>query len=263
MIVRRMTRVRAAVALCLGLALIPTAARGQDGPGTADTDPEAAFSRANQAYEAGNFSDAAQRYEALLGAGYTGGWVHYNLGNAYWRMGQLGRAIAAFRRSEHALPRDGDVRANLAYARRATQDAMAPVEPAPLWRTLFFWHFGLNIRELAWMTLVVNLVFWSALAGRVLRPDSEAARWLTGLTAFLLLIVGGSLLWRTIWPATVAVVSQPEIAVHSGTHRDTVVRFRLHEGTEAQVLDTEGDWIRVELSDGKQGWVAKRDVELI
>jgi len=39
--------------------------------------------------------------------------------------------------------------------------------------------------------------------------------------------------------------------------------FILHEGTKVKVLDSVGGWRNVELPDGRQGWIAASDVELI
>ena len=39
--------------------------------------------------------------------------------------------------------------------------------------------------------------------------------------------------------------------------------FILHEGTKVKVLDGEGAWTNVSLSDGRQGWMKTDDIEII
>ncbi|MEE8410323.1 MAG: hypothetical protein V3T05_12000 [Myxococcota bacterium] len=51
--------------------------------------------------------------------------------------------------------------------------------------------------------------------------------------------------------------------MHSGTSADTVVRFKLHEGTEARVVDIEEDWVHIALPDSEQGWVASDGVAVL
>ena len=39
--------------------------------------------------------------------------------------------------------------------------------------------------------------------------------------------------------------------------------FVLHEGTKVTVLDSVGAWRNIRLSDGRQGWIAAGDIEII
>ena len=79
---------------------------------------------ANQRFERGEFAEAAQQYEALIGLGYQDAAVYYNLGNAYMEDGDLGRAILNYLRAEELSPRDPDIMANLALARSRTVDQL-------------------------------------------------------------------------------------------------------------------------------------------
>lgn len=225
--------------------------------------PATRFAEANRAYDAGRYSDAIAGYEALIKLGFDTGWLDYNLGNSYLRVGELGNAIAHFRRAIGDLPRNGDVRANLAFARQRTLDAITPPDVAPWQHTLFFWHYALSWRELAWGTGLVNALVWGLFIAMRLKPQMEALRWGFWLSFVMLVATAGSLAVRTLAPTTLAVVTQNEINVHSGTDRDTVVRFKLHDGTEMRLLDTQDNWARVELTDGKQGWVAINDIATV
>ena len=72
------------------------------------------MAEANRRVERGEFAEAAQQYEALIGLGYRDTAVYYNLGNAYLEDGDLGRAVLNYLRAEELSPRDPDVIANLA-----------------------------------------------------------------------------------------------------------------------------------------------------
>ena len=39
--------------------------------------------------------------------------------------------------------------------------------------------------------------------------------------------------------------------------------FILHEGTKVEILEHVGQWSRIELSDGRQGWMLSKDFEII
>jgi tetratricopeptide (TPR) repeat protein len=251
-----MTPKRRHTALCAAVALAtllpPSVAMA--------TGDQALFGRANAAYDEQNYAQAVADYEEILSHGSDSGWVYYNLGNSYLRQGHLGRAIAAYVRSEVRLPRNSDVRANLSYARAQARDALAPAEPSPVVRSLFFWHYALSYHELVYVTAAVHGLFWLALGLRVWYRQVAAWRLASYVLGTMWVAVGCSLLLRSRFPQEIMVVNNREIEVHSGTSYDTVVRFKLHEGTQGRVVDTEDTWLRIELSDGKQGWVPAGDV---
>ncbi len=223
----------------------------------------ALFDRANAAYAAQAYGQACDDYAALLGRGYDSAWLYYNLGNAYLRDKQLGRAIASYLRSSSRMPRDSDVRANLEFARAQTTDAVPPPEAGALTRLLLVWHYALNYYELVFVTAIVNGLFWLATGLALVYREHAAWRSVSLVLGMMLLMVGSSLAIRRLAPSTVMVVTADEIEVHSGTSYDTMVRYRLHAGTEGEVVDSEQNWLRIRLADGKQGWVAAGDVETV
>lgn len=226
------------------------------------TDPEL-FLRANQAYEEGDYRRAIALYRELLDRGHDDGHLHYNLGNALLRDGELGPAIAAYHRSLRRLPRDQDVKANLEFARRTTKDALAPPAPSPWVSTLFFWHFQMSRQELAWTVVVLNFVLWGLLALWLFRRGSELLPWLVGGVLLFLLGSGGSLLVHELWPRRVAVVLPPEVEARSGPGADAVVRFKLHAGTEVEVEDVTDGWVRIAGPNGEQAWLEDDRVAVV
>ena len=88
---------------------------------------------ANRLYEDGQFAQAAQAYQQLADQGFADSALFFNLGNAYFKQGDYGRAILNYRRAEQLAPRDEDIAANLALARaqRVDQFEENGEEPAP------------------------------------------------------------------------------------------------------------------------------------
>ncbi len=223
-----------------------------------------AFVHANEAFEAGRYGEAIANYRQLLAGGFENGHLHYNLGNAYLRNGELGHAIASYRRSLIFQPRDEDARANLEFARKSARDALAPPGPGATLETLFFWHFGLSRSELGTLVVVLNLVLWAVLILRLYRRASEYLRWFLMLLLLLLATTGTSLAIRHLWPRPVAVVVPQEIDVRSGTNVTAVVLFKLHAGTEVRVVDRREEALRIALPEkGKGGWIEAKHAELV
>lgn len=210
----------------------------------------------------GEVDAAVKGYEALVQEGIEDAQLSFNLGNAYVRQGQLGRAIAAYRSSEKLAPRDQDVRKNLELVRAQVSDAVTPPGPSAIATTLFFWHFALSTRESLIVAVLANLGLFLVLALRRV----GLARSLTpfALPTFIVLELLFVPSWgvKALAPSDVAVVRVPEAQVHASHQSDAVVRFVLHDGAEARVTERNDTWARIELADGKQGWVELNSVEL-
>jgi len=227
------------------------------------TPPEEVFWKANQNYDEGQVKVARDAYQSLIEGGVESGPLSYNLGNSLLRTGELGEAIAAYRRSLTLAPRDADTRANLNFARQSAKDAVAPPEPSALSRTLLFWHHGLSLAEKLWGAVLLNILFWGLLLLTRFRGRRELGNWLLLASGAPLVALVGSISMGVLAPQAVAVVLPQEITVYSGTSTESTVRFVLHEGTEAQVLDRVQGWVSLNLADGKRGWVQQSDVTVL
>src|SRR5271166_3461726 len=136
--------------------LLPGATRAEE-PGTR----QRTFLRALEVFDAAKTPDdyrqSATILESLLADGYRNGAVYYNLGNAYFRAGEYGRAIAAFRKAKPYRPRDPYLDANLRQALAIAPGRLS--EPAtPWWRHVLFWSGWLSFPEKAYGAFTVFLL---------------------------------------------------------------------------------------------------------
>ena len=255
----------AGLALYLSLLAAASPAPPAAPAGPPATAPQAAevWVRAKTAYEANDYSAAVELYRTLVERGHDGGYLHYNLGNAYLRSGELGHAIAAYLRARARLPRDEDLRANLEFARQSARDAIAPPAPTPLVATLFFWHFALSRAELAWLVAALNLLLWGTLALRLWRRELPGTKGGAALLLVLLLAAGGSLAVRYLWPARTVVVVPQEIPAHTAPDTESVTRFKLHAGSELRLRGRRDGWLRIALPGGEQGWIRSEWAEVV
>jgi len=226
-----------------------TAAREQD-------DIHSLLFRANQAYLEDRYEEAAGLYERIVERGQINGHVFFNLGNTYVRLGELGRAILNYRKASVLLPRDGDLKANLQYARSLAKDRIEEASPS-LWNTLAFWYFGMNLWELLIALVLFNLIFWSSALFNLYR-NSEWAKWSLWLSLLLTLVLGASAGMKATESFRNAggVLLEDEAPVRAGFSRNDTTLFVLHEGAEFTILDEEQGWWKIALADGKKGWVA-------
>src|SRR5450631_812344 len=111
---------------------------------------ERTFVRALETFDAaktpGDYHESAALLESLLADGFRNGAVYYNLGNACFRAGQYGRAIAAYRKAKAYRPRDSYLDANLRQALSVAPGRL-PEPPAPWWTHVLFWSGWFSFPE--------------------------------------------------------------------------------------------------------------------
>ncbi len=222
------------------------------------------FLQANQSYKSGDYKAAADGYEKLVAAGITNGELLYNLGNAYLKKGDNGRAILNYRKAELFMPRDADLEANLQFALGQTTDRIECGEGDSLVKTVCFWYAKLSCLELCYVFLAVNAVFWLLLIVKFFMYG-EMLGISVYISFFLSLLFGGSFsvkLYNTVYTRS-GVVLAGEVMVRSGTSPSDTVLFKLHEGAELAVAVEENDWLKITLCDGKKGWVQKSSIGIV
>ena len=223
---------------------------------------EEGFFKANQAYKVGDFQDAIEGYLRLIRSGHGGGHIYYNLGNAYFRAGQLGRAILEYERGQLLMPRDPDLNFNLSHARDQTRDAIE--ESHGFIETAFFWLKSFNLNELFWSFAILNLMLWAILIIRLFHK-SEWIYYILLLILSSWFVAGLSFGLKYYWISSDdrAVILQKEVNILAGPEEDDTVLFKLHEGTVVYQERSEDGWSLVRLPDKKRGWVKSKAIGLI
>ena len=59
------------------------------------------------------------------------------------------------------------------------------------------------------------------------------------------------------------IILAKKVSVVSSPSADSTEMFALHEGVKIQIIAQSGDFYRIRLSDGKDGWVAFDSLEII
>lgn len=236
--------------------------QGQSRPdynGGKSLDKAALFMEAQKNYKEGKYSQAARSFEKLLQDGSRNGTLYYNLGNSYFKMGMLGKAILSYRLAELYMPRNEDLNANLSYARQLTKDKIETKQLVSFLKRFCFWYSKLNIRELFIVFLIMHALFWIlALLKMVWR--NEYLNFMFFITLALTVVLGFSFAIKLYHHSydTDGVVLAKEVTVRSGNGINNTALFQLHDGAEFKITQQEGDWLKIELPDGKKGWVDSR-----
>ena len=243
------------------------AAAGQPGQGLLLDEASRFFQQASQLEDGGKdaelYRKAQIRFEKLVADGVVNGKLYYNLGNTYFRLHDLGRAVLNYRRALRYLPEDDNLRQNLLAARGQQQDRIEPRQEAMIAKTLFFWHYDLSPRSRLLLLAMANLALWGGLGLRVHRRRSP---WWPLVVALLLAtMMAGSLLHERFGRPAGGVLVAAETVARKGDGLAYGPSFTapLHSGLEFSLVEKRGEWLYIELADGRRCWVSTEDAEII
>ena len=229
---------------------------------SATVSPQTTFFHANALYKDGQYAAAAE-YEQLLHAGLRSGNLYFNLGNAYFKAEQRGKAILNYERARRLIPTDPDLDANLSYVQSLT--GAGACFPAVWQRLAFPLAHRMATDRLVWLVSVLSTGCFLCLS--VHRLWLRRPRWLVYLAvawgAVLLVALAslGEQAFAGDWTRQAVVIASGETPVRFEPATNGTVHFVLKEGSLVRIMDTREGWLQVARCDGRRGWVEKTVVE--
>ncbi|MCQ2347579.1 MAG: tetratricopeptide repeat protein [Paludibacteraceae bacterium] len=225
-----------------------------------------AFTEANEQYAAGNYADAATLYQQILSE-QPSAVVYYNLGNAYFKQGELAQAILAYERSLRLDPSNKDARHNLRFAESRITDNISDNQ------AFFLSTFLTNVRNRlqqstwTWLSIVAFALLMAGLLMFLL--TAEPAMRKTGFSvAVVMLLVSlfaffaARSLNRRDTAREEAVITQGVVNAKASPDRSGTELFTLHEGTKVRIEETLGEWCNISVGN-YQGWILLNNLERI
>ncbi len=221
------------------------------------TDPEAARDY---------YRKAILHYERLTASGVRNGKLYYNIGNAWFRLDDMGRAILSYKRSELYNPADPNLEQNIQFARSRRINRIEAQQRDRVFKTLFFIHYDVPTRVRFGIFLGAFVLLWSAAIVAVFHRRGWVRTLIISLTVVCIVFLV-SLIWEKISltrnPA--GVVTAPEVVARKGDAETYQPSFTapLYSGTEFGLLERRTDWWYIELEDGARCWIPSWGGELV
>ena len=230
--------------------------------------PDQLMKQGDMLYQQAKFAEAAAAYEKVLSAGYVNGDLYYNLGNAYYKSGDIPAAILNYERARRLSPGDDDLQHNLQLANLMIIDR---IEPTP---RLFVWDAWDNIKgwfSLKGITLLMYACYLLVLAAvavllLVRTYALRKAAMIAGAGCLLLFLFTLTVFFARVSDVTRtddAIVRAQIVTVKNSPDEKSSDAFVLHGGVKVRIIDHLGAWTKIRLVDGKQGWMPESAAEVI
>lgn len=222
----------------------------------------------NEKYTQGQYTEALENYLKIEEAGYTSEALLYNIGNTYFKLKENGKSTLYFERALKMNPSNKDAQNNLALAKEYSLDKIEEVPEFILTTWLKDVNYSLSSDMWSYISLFLFAVVALLLLSFKFAPTSRLRKlsFFLGMVALLFGIFSAVFAWtqsRDFMLRDSAIVMKLVSSVKSSPDNSGKTLFILHEGTKVKLLEELGGWKRVELADGRQGWIISIDIEKI
>ena len=223
---------------------------------------------ADSAYINNDYVKAIEIYEALLQEGEAAE-LYYNLGNSYYKQGDIAKAILNYERAALLNPTNSDIQANLEIARAKTIDKVVPIPE------IFFvaWTKALisklSVDTWGRIGIACFILFIVALSAFFFTKQLKTKKisFALGIISLIISILCNIFAWTQksdLLNNKEAIILSPSVTARSTPSENGTTLFILHEGHKVEIKDNSmKEWKEIKLEDGKVGWVPTQSLELI
>lgn len=230
--------------------------------------PDLMYKQANDLYKHEKYDEAIELYGKIIFGGYPSSEIYFNLGNAYYKTGNIAAAILNYERAHRLAPEEDDIEYNLKLANMQTIDK---IEPTPMVFYQKWWMSLLGSSTVDERSKTGLLCFFiSAFIFMVyLFISNSTVKMITFFSSVLIFLV--ALFFFTLaWSQHAyqsnhreAIVFSTNEFVKSSPETEGKNLFMLHSGTKVEVMDELQGWLKIKIANGNQGWIATDAVEKI
>ncbi|MDG5490881.1 tetratricopeptide repeat protein [Psychroserpens sp. SPM9] len=229
---------------------------------------EAIFDQANALYNEGNYEAALGKYNTILESGQHSAALYFNIANAHYRLNHIAPSIYYFEKALLLKPNDKEIKNNIVYARNMTIDDIDDIPEVGFSRLvtnttnlMSFDNWAKTAIGMVVLFIVLFLIYYFSESTSKKR-FAFVSSMLSILIAFLALGFAFHK-YELVEKNQPAIVFAVETPIKSEPNLRSPESFKLHEGTKVQVLDTVSNWKRIELSDGKTGWISSDAIKML
>ncbi len=222
------------------------------------------YNKGLSAYRNNQYELSIQEFEIILENNWDSPELYYNLGNAFYRNGNTAGSVWAYESCLMLSPTHQDAAYNLILANLKVKDRVDLPDP-PIYLK---WYMGIkeHYTPSTWIDITLFILVLFSLTLTISRRKKIISRTYIPGMFITLFFCSSFFTLHSIW--TVNSVNQgiiyyPAIEARSEPNTFSARLFEVHEGLKVSVNQISENWIKIELLDGKAGWVENHQIRLI
>ena len=225
------------------------------------------FAQANELYRNEKYADAADMYELIIKRyKQHSSELYFNLGNAYYKLNKVGPAIYNYEKALLLEPKSNLIKNNLNFAHKMMIDEVKEVPTTGFPALIHKFTGAFSYDTWAWLAVLFSFLFLASFAGYYFLVNALHKRlfffaMLLMLFMIIVSIFSGFFEKERITSERPAIVFAPIASVKGEPKTNASEAASIHEGTKVYVTEELGEWKRVVLPDGNDGWIESSTIK--
>jgi len=233
-----------------------------------DSKLESIAQKAQTAYTEGHYVFAIELYDSILKTNNHSAALYYNLGNAYFKNGQMAYAIWYYEKAKKLAPNDDQIVFNINLANTLITDKIDVIPKLFYERWWIKMYAALPIDAWALLCIISFILVFIFFATYLVTKNLFIKKTTFYLSLLLLLTTGLFYAFaknqkKHVHDEKAAIVFAPRVTVKSSPDLNSIDLFVIHEGSKVFITDKVGNWIEIKLANGNVGWINSNDVKTI
>jgi tetratricopeptide (TPR) repeat protein len=218
--------------------------------------PKDMLLQGNQLYNNGKYLEALKIYQAIQSQGMQDETLLFNMGNAHYRVGELGNAILFWEKALKYFPRSTEARENLIFARK--QNNLPPITSH---NSIIEMFKKIGIQEFAILFSIIFILMITAIVFSVFKHNNKLLS-LKNITFIITICIFTILLYMrwSLFTQPWGIAIGKNILVKSGPADTNATLFQVQEGVGIRIERVNGHWYQVTVPGKLSGWVEKKSI---
>ena len=223
------------------------------------------YNKGLAAYRNNQYELSIQEFETILDHNWDSPELYYNLGNAFYRNGNTAGSVWAYESCLRLLPTHPDAAYNLTLANLKVKDRVDLLPYPPIYLK---WYMGIkeHYAPSTWIDITLFiLVLFSLIVTASLRLKIISMNYIAGMFItlfFCSLFFTLHSIW-TVNSVNQGIIYYPAVEARSEPNIFSARLFEVHAGLKVSVNQISENWVKIELLDGKAGWIEENHVRMI
>ncbi|WP_264535410.1 tetratricopeptide repeat protein [Flavobacterium sp. N1736] len=222
---------------------------------------QSGFEKGNALYQKGQYQEAVQEYENVIKEDkQQSAELYFNLANSYYKLNKVAPSIYNYEKALVLKPHDAETLNNLKFAKKLTIDEIKEVPKVGFAKLIQNFTGIFNYNTWAMISVGIAFAFLLSFIGYYFSQLTLVKRiYFIGMFVLLLallLSVGAGMAEKDHYDNDRPAIVFAEVSeVRSEPQKAGTAIFLLHEGAKVYVTETLGQWKKIELTDGTEGWI--------
>lgn len=224
------------------------------------------FEKGNALYEKGKYEQAIAAYESVLKSDKHSAELYFNLGNSYYKLNKVAPSIYNYEKALVLSPNDSEIANNLKFAQKLTIDEVKVVPKVGFAKLLRDFTAIYHYNTWAWIAVVFAILFLGFFIGYYFSHSAVFKRifffGMFVLVSLLLISVSAAIFEKSHFENERPAIIFAEITEVKGEpQKASPATLILHEGTKVYVKQVLGNWKKIQLTDGTEGWIESTTIK--